>query len=301
MASYYNKDTILYFNGAFVKATEARIDLYSQSLHYGYAVFEGIRSYKTANGETNIFKGAAHFERLKNSAAALNMPYHWTTEELLSATYEVLKRNNLQDAYIRPLVYAPANMRFDPNEQSFLVIEAWAMQPFLGEKLLRVMTSSYQRPNPKGFKIEAKATGHYVNSILASQEAKTNGYDEALLLDINNLVAEAPGANIFFEKDGKLITPAPGNILPGITRATVLELCNELNIAVEEKNFTLAEMKTAEAAFFCGTAAEVIGLKSLDDYHFPKKWEETQSNQIRIAYKNLTAGLPLKLEEEVNI
>ena len=103
------------------------------------------------------------------------MPYHWTTEELIDATYEVLKRNNLQDAYISPVVYAPANMKFDVNEESFIVIEAWEMQPFLGEKLLRVMTSSFQRPNPKGFKIHAKAAGHYVNSILASQEAKANG------------------------------------------------------------------------------------------------------------------------------
>ena len=111
----------------------------------------------------------------------MNMPYHWITEELIEATYEVLKRNNLQDAYIRPVVYSPANMSFVENTESFIVIEAWEMQPFLGDKLLRVMTSSFERPNPKGFKIEAKATGHYVNSILASQEAKAKGFDEALL------------------------------------------------------------------------------------------------------------------------
>jgi len=286
MASYYTNETILYLNGDYVKAAEAKMDLYSQSLHYGYSVFEGIRSYKKVNGETKIFKEVEHFERLKNSAAALNMPYHWTTEELIDATYEVLKRNNLQDAYIRPVVYAPANMKFDVNEKSFIVIEAWEMQPFLGEKLLRVMTSSFQRPNPKGFKIHAKATGHYVNSILASQEAKANGYDEALLLDMNDYVAEAPGANLFFEKDGKLFTPALGNILPGITRATVLELCNELNIEVEEKFFTLEELKHSDAAFFCGTAAEVIGFESLDDYKFPLNWNDSVSRKIQMAYKD---------------
>ncbi len=287
MATYYNDNTIIYLNGEFVKAAEAKMDFYSQSLHYGYSVFEGIRSYKTVNGKTKIFKEIEHFKRLKNSAVAINMPYHWSADQLIDATYEVLKRNNLQDAYIRPVVYAPANMKFDVNENSFIIIEAWEMQPFLGEKLLRVMTSSFQRPNPKGFKIQAKAAGHYVNSILASQEAKANGYDEALLPDMNNNVAEAPGANLFYEKDGKLFTPALGNILPGITRATVLEICDKMNIEVEERFFTIEVLKQADAAFFCGTAAEVIGFESLDDYRFPLNWTESVSKQIQSAYKDL--------------
>ncbi len=235
MATYYNENTVLYLNGAIIKAAEAKMDLYSQSLHYGYSVFEGIRSYKNEAGETKIFKAEQHFERLKNSATAINLPYHWTVEELIAATYEVLKINNLQDAYIRPLVFAPANMSFVANTESNITIQAWEMQPFLGEKLLRVMTSSFQRPNPKGFFIAAKASGHYVNSIMASQEAKANGYDEALLTDMNGLVAEGPGANVFYEKDGHLFTPTIDNILPGITRATVLEICAELNLPVEEK------------------------------------------------------------------
>ncbi|HET9745765.1 MAG TPA: branched-chain amino acid transaminase [Chitinophagaceae bacterium] len=287
MANYYNENTVIYWNGEFVKATEAKMDLYSQSLHYGYSVFEGIRSYKTVKGETKIFREVEHYDRLRKSAEALNMPYHWTTENLIVATYEVLKRNNLQDAYIRPVVYAPANMKFDTNEKSFIVIETWLMQPFLGEKLLRVMTSSFQRPNPKAFKIHAKAAGHYVNSLLASQEAKSNGYDEALLIDMNNYVAEAPGANFFYEKDGKLFTPALGNILPGITRATILDLCNEFNIPVEERFFTVEELKKADAAFFCGTGAEVIGFESLDDYTFPLNWNDSVSRQLQLAYMKL--------------
>jgi branched-chain amino acid aminotransferase len=284
--AYYNDKTIVYLNGEFVKAVEAKMDLYSQSLHYGYSVFEGIRSYKAVNGETRVFKAKEHYDRLEQSAAAVNMPYHWTTEQLIDATYETLKRNNLQDAYIRPVVYAPANMSFVKNKESFIVIEAWEMQPFLGEKLLRVMTSSFERPNPKAFKIHAKATGHYVNSLLASQEAKTNGFDEALLLDMNGFVAEGPGANIFYEKDGKLYTPSPGNILPGITRATVVELCDELRIAVEEKSFTIEELKKADAVFYCGTAAEVIGWESLDETVFPKPWDQTLSRTIQDAYKH---------------
>lgn len=284
--AYYNDKTILFLNGEFVKASEAKMDLYSQSLHYGYSVFEGIRSYKTVSGETRIFKAVEHFDRLKRSAEALNMPYHWTTAALIDATYEVLQRNNLQDAYIRPVVFAPANMSFARNTESFITIEAWEMQPFLGEKLIRVMTSSFQRPNPKGFKIQAKAGGHYVNSILASQEAKAQGYDEALLNDIHDFVAEGPGANVFFEKNGKLFTPPSGNILTGITRATVLEICEELGIAVEEKLFTTDELKQADAVFYCGTAAEVIGWESLDEVKFPKPWNETVSRTIQDAYKH---------------
>lgn len=286
MASYYNENTVLYLNGAFIKATEAKMDLYSQSLHYGYSVFEGIRSYKNEAGETKIFKAEQHFERLKNSATAINLPYHWTVEELITATYEVLKTNNLQDAYIRPLVFAPANMSFVENTASNITIQAWEMQPFLGEKLLMVMTSSFQRPNPRGFMIAAKASGHYVNSILASQEAKAKGYDEALLTDMNGHVAEGPGANVFYEKDGHLFTPAVGNILPGITRATVLEICGELNLPVVEKLITLDELKEADAVFFCGTAAEIIGWQSLDNRPFKIDWKDSVGNKIQQAYKN---------------
>jgi branched-chain amino acid aminotransferase len=299
MANYYNENTVLWLNGAFVKASEAKMDMYSQSLHYGYSVFEGIRSYKTVKGETKIFKPVEHFERLKVSAQSLNLPYTWSTQELIDATYEVLKRNQLQDAYIRPVVYAPANMSFNLNTESFIFIEVWEMGAFLGDKLLRVMSSSFERPNPKGFKIHAKAAGHYVNSILASQEAKAKGFDEALLMDMNGNVAEGPGANFFYEKDGKLFTPSLGNILPGITRATVLELCNELNIPVVEKAFKKEEIFGADAAFFCGTAAEVIGFQSLDDQPFKLPWNESVSKLVQDAYKNVIVENKRELVNEI--
>jgi branched-chain amino acid aminotransferase len=287
MASYYNENTVLWLDGKLVKASETKTDLYGQSLHYGYSVFEGIRSYRTVDGSTKIFKPVEHYDRLQRSAAALNMPYVHTTQELIDATYEVLKKNNLQDAYIRPIVYAPANMSFNLNTESFTAIQTWEMAPFLGEKLLKVMTSSFQRPNPRGFKITAKAAGHYVNSILASQEAKAKGYDEALLTDMNGYIAEGPGANVFFEKDGRLYTPATGNILPGITRATVFELCGKLGIEVEEGQFTPHDLSRADAAFFCGTAAEVIGWDSYDDRSFPTPWKESLSRKVQLAYKDL--------------
>jgi branched-chain amino acid aminotransferase len=296
MATYYSDNTVLWLDGKILKASETKTDLYGQSLHYGYAVFEGIRSYRTADGTTKIFKATEHFDRLQRSASAMNMPFAYTTPQLIEATYEVLKKNNLQDAYIRPVVYAPANMSFNLNTESFVTIQTWEMQPFLGEKLLKVMTSSFQRPNPKGFKIEAKASGHYVNSILASQEAKAKGYDEALLTDMNGYIAEGPGANIFFEKGGCLFTPAPGNILPGITRATVLELCHELEIPVEEGQFTPHDLLRADTAFFCGTAAEVIGWESYDDKPFPTPWKDSLSRKIQQAYKALVIEKSLQLE-----
>jgi branched-chain amino acid aminotransferase len=287
MASYYNENTVLFLNGAFVKAVDAKMDLYSQSLHYGYSVFEGIRSYKTEDGTTKIFKATEHFDRFKASAEAINLPYTYNTQDLIAQTYKLLALNNLGDAYIRPVVYAPANMSFTQNTESFIFIQAWEMGPFLGDKRIRVMTSSFQRPNPKGFKINAKAAGHYVNSIMASQEAKAAGYDEALLLDMHDYVAEAPGANVFFEKDGVLYTPSLGNILPGITRATVLELCATHAISVVETSFGIDAIKGADAAFFCGTAAEVIGLESIDDVPFTKNWDDTASKKIQSAYQKL--------------
>ncbi|MBC9932508.1 branched-chain amino acid transaminase [Chitinophaga qingshengii] len=285
MYSYYNNDTFLYLDGEYLKATAATTDLFGQSLHYGYAVFEGIRAYKTDSGEVKIFKAKEHFDRLKRSCELIHIPYNFNNDELIAASYKVLEMNNMQEAYIRPLVFCPPNMTLKAASQSNILICAWEWGAYLGEKLLRIMTSSFERPNPKAFQIESKSAGLYVNSILASQEAKQKGYDEALLLDMNGNVAEGPGANIFFEKDGRIFTPPPGNILPGITRATVIELCHELQIPIEEKLFTIAELKQADAAFFCGTAAEVVGLESLDGQPFGKPWASSLGKVLQQAYK----------------
>lgn len=281
---YYNENTIIYFNGQFVKAAEAKTDLYGQSLHYGYAVFEGIRSYAVGTG-TKIFKAKEHYDRLRRSAELLKMPFHYSTEQLTGLSYEVLAKNNFTDAYLRPIVICSPNMSLSKGKECYLAIEAWEWTNGYLSNKMRIMTSSYRRPNPSGFHIEAKVSGHYVNSIMACQEAKDNGYDEALLLDQNGYVAEGPGANVFYERDGVLFTPATGNILPGITRATVVEICNELNIPVQEKLFSPEEMKGADSAFYCGTAAEVVGLASLDNVDFRLKWEESLGSVIQKAYK----------------
>lgn len=283
---YFTDKTIIYYNGEFVKASEASTNLYGQSLHYGYAVFEGIKSYETENG-TKIFKAEEHYDRLRRSAELMHMPFNYTTEQLTALTYEVLERNGFTNAYIRPIVFCSPNMALSKGLQSFLAIEAWEWTGGYLANKMRIKTSSFQRPNPQAFKVEAKVSGHYVNSILACQEAKDAGYDEALVLDANGYVAESSGANVFFEKDGKLYTPAKGSILPGITRATVIDICRELDIPVEEKFFTPDEMRGADAAFFCGTAAEVVALESLDDVPFTKNWDDSLCATIQKAYRNL--------------
>ncbi|MBL7860056.1 MAG: branched-chain amino acid transaminase [Cyclobacteriaceae bacterium] len=281
---YYTDTTILFLDGKFVKAKDAATDLYSQTLHYGYGTFEGIRSYQTVHG-VKIFKAHEHYERLKRSCALVGIPFDYAAEELTQLSYQVLEKNNLKDAYLRPLVYCAPNMTLSAPKGVSLMIAAWEWGKYLGDQLVKVCISSYQRPNPKSVKVEAKVTGHYVNSILATNEAKQRGFDEALMLDMNGFVAEGPGANFFFEKDGVLYTPPLGNILPGITRQTVLEICREMDLPVVEKFFRPEELFEADSAFFCGTAAEVIGLESIEGQKFSKPWKQSMGAVVQEAYK----------------
>ncbi|MDX1902759.1 MAG: branched-chain amino acid transaminase [Thermonemataceae bacterium] len=283
---YYNDKTLIFFNGTFVKANETLIDLYSQTMHYGYGVFEGIRAYQTAEG-ARIFKAKEHYERLVKSCQLIKIPLNYSVEELIEASYAVLEQNNLQDAYIRPLVYCGSNMALTKPTTVSVMIAAWEWGAYLGEKQLRLKLSSFCRPHPRSIQIEAKVCGHYINSILATNEAKDAGYDEALLLDSDGYLAEGPGANFFLEKDGKLFTPKLGNILPGITRNTVLELSENLGIKVEQGDYSLADLWSADAAFYCGTAAELVGIASVDDNVFPKNWENSLGKVLHEAYKKL--------------
>lgn len=289
MNAYCNNQTIIYHNGEFLKPEAASSSLYSQSLHYGNGVFEGIRSYKTEEG-TKIFRAEAHYERLKYGAKVMGIPFNYSVEELIAITYELLEKNNLQDAYIRPLISTGANMGLYASKESFLTMQCWEWGKLMGDRLLRVKTSSFERPNPKSCFVEAKVTGHYVNSVLSTNEAKDAGYDEALLLDMHGNVAECSGANIFMEKDGRLYTPKKGSIMAGITRATILEICEEEGIPVEEKHFKLEELKEADSSFFTGTAAEVVGLKSLDDYAFPLSWTDSLGYKLMQLYQQEVLG-----------
>ena len=281
---YYNENSVLFLNGEWRKAAETKCSLFGQSLHYGNGVFEGIRSYETEHGPA-IFKAKAHYDRLLFSAKTMYIDLPYSTEELIQISYDLLKKNHLQNAYIRPLVFLGDYLHLNPSDDVNLMICAWEWDKYLGNDALNVMTSPYQRPNPKAFHVDAKVTGHYANSILASTHAKRAGFDEALLLDMNGFVAEGPGANFFFEKDNKLYTCPEGNILPGITRATMFELCEFLEIELIEKFFTPEEVRGADSAFFVGTAAEVAGIRALDNIPFKLKWEDSLGHQLAKAYK----------------
>lgn len=286
---YFKDDSYIYYDGEFVTPSNIGVDPYSQTLHYGNGVFEGIRSYKTEKG-TKIFKAEAHYKRLKYGAEVMNITFNYSTEELVEITYKLLDVNKLQDAYIRPIIITSPNMGLGTPEDASLIIQCWEWDKLMGDKLLKVMTSSFQRPNPKSCFVDAKVTGHYVNSLLARNEASKEGYDESILLDMNNKVAECSGANLFMEKNGKLYTPRKGHIMPGITRSVVMDICKRIDVEVEEAEFTIEDLKQAESAFFTGTAAEVVGLKSIDEYEFPLKWEQALGYRLMHLYKKEVLG-----------
>ena len=283
---YFNEQTILYYDGKYTKSIDAKVNLYTQTMHYGYGVFEGIRAYNTENG-VRLYKATEHYERLKKSCQMINIPFEYDVDDLIEQTYKVLEVNNFTDAYVRPLVFCGPNMSLTKPSSVSILICAWEWGAYLGDNLLNVTISSFCRPHPKSTKIEAKVCGHYVNSILATTEAKEKGFDEAILLDTDGFLAEGPGSNLFFEKEGKLFTPKTGNILPGITRATVIELCKDLEIELTEGAFLSEDLANADSAFLCGTAAEIIGLQSLEKKNFPKNWNETLGKKLQTAYKNL--------------
>ncbi len=283
---YYTKKTIVFHNGNFVKAAEANTDLFSQTLHYGSGVFDGIRAYETVAG-TQAFKIRTHFERLLKSSARIHIELPYTAEELVNITYRLLEENKLENAYIRPLVYLGPNMRLTKTNEVNIFISAWKWPRYQSNDQLDVMLSSFQRPNPRASYIDAKITGNYINSILATQEAKMKKFDEALLLDGGGFVAQGPGDNFFMEKDGVLYTPPEGHILPGITRQTILNLSKELDFEVIEKLFTIEDVAQADGAFFTGTATEVAGIKSLNHKPFKKDWKDTMGYQLFTKYRQI--------------
>lgn len=265
------------------KASEAFTSDYTQTLHYGNGVFEGIRSYGNTDG-CNIFCAREHFERLLYSAKKMHLNLTYSVDELVSIAYQLLDLNKLKDAYLRPLVYSGVDMGLQPSNKVNVFMAAWKWDKFLGDKPLDLMVSSYQRPNPRATIIDAKIVGNYTNSILATTEARKMGYDEALLLDMNGNVAEGPGANFFYEKDKVLYTPPKGQILPGITRRAVIEIAGELGLKVVEKHSKIEEVYAADTAFFTGTAVEIAPVKSINGKELNGKWEDSSGYDISLMY-----------------
>ena len=235
---YFKEDSISFLDGSWIKASDAKGSLYNQTMHYGYGVFDGLRSYKNADG-CNIFRAKKHFQRLIDSAKKLHIQLDFTAEELVNVTYKLLDKNNLQTAYIRPLIFLEPNMDLTVQSKSHIFIGAWPWKKYLGHDPINVMISQYQKPSVKQQPVNAKIVGRYTTSILASSQAKKLGYDEALLLDSEGFIAEGPAANFFIETDNILFTPNTDYAFPGITRQTIIESAREWGIEVVEKNVSL--------------------------------------------------------------
>ncbi|MDR2186675.1 MAG: branched-chain amino acid transaminase [Azonexus sp.] len=267
--SMADRDGFIWQNGKLVPWREATTHVLTHSLHYGMSVFEGVRAYKTDAG-TAIFRLEDHTDRLFNSAHIFQMAMPFDKATINEAQKEVLRANQLEAGYLRPIAfYGSEKMGVSPKGAKVQVaIAAWPWGAYLGEdgmeRGIRVKVSSYTRHHVNISMVRAKASAHYINSILANNEVTHNGFDEALLLDPEGYVAEGAGENVFIVRKGKLYTPDLTSCLEGITRDTVLQLAAELGIAVQEKRITRDEVYTADEAFFTGTAAEVTPIRELD-------------------------------------
>ncbi len=268
--SMADRDGSIWFDGQFVPWREAQVHVLTHTLHYGMGVFEGVRAYKTDRGPA-IFRLRDHTRRFCNSAKIMHMDLPWDADTLNEAQREAVRVNNLESCYIRPMAFYGSEgmgLRAD-NLSVHCIIAAWEWGAYLGDdglsKGIRIKTSSYTRHHPNISMCRAKANGQYINSMLALREALTDGYDEALLLDVDGYVAEGSGENFFVVQDGVIYTPDLASALDGITRRSVITFARELGIAVQEKRITRDEVYVCEEAFFTGTAAEVTPIRELDN------------------------------------
>jgi branched-chain amino acid aminotransferase len=268
--SMADRDGVIWYDGKLVPWREATTHVLTHTLHYGMGVFEGVRAYKTEQG-TAIFRLKEHTDRLFNSAHIFGMKMPFDRETVAQAQLEAVRQNKLESGYIRPLAFYGAEaMGISARTLStHVIVAAWPWGAYLGKEALengiRVKTSSFTRHHVNITMCRAKASSSYTNSILAHQEAAHDGYDEALLLDVDGFVAEGSGENIFIVKQGKLYTPDLTSCLEGITRDTILQLAAELGIEVIEKRITRDEVYCCDEAFFTGTAAEVTPIRELDN------------------------------------
>ncbi|ACV67802.1 branched-chain amino acid transaminase [Desulfohalobium retbaense] len=260
----------IWFDGELVDWDAAQVHVLTHTLHYGVGVFEGIRCYKGSDGRPGIVRLREHVERLFDSARAVEMEIPFSQDEITKAIEQTVQVNNLAEGYIRPLAFiGDGVMGVHPGSNPVRVIIAtWPWGAYLGDdalqKGIRVRTSSFSRHHVNVMMTKAKVCGNYVNSVLAKREAVADGYDEALMLDVDGYVAEATGENIFIVKHGVLKTPPLGPILGGITRDCLITLARDMGYSVIEQRFTRDELYNAEEAFFCGTAAEVTPIREVD-------------------------------------
>ena len=268
--SMADRDGLIWYDGKLIPWREATTHVLTHTLHYGMGVFEGVRAYETAQGPA-IFRLEEHTDRLLRSAHILGMRLPYDKATLMQAQIEVVRANGLKSGYIRPMAFYGAEaMGISAKTLSVhVIVAAWPWGAYLGqealEKGIRVKTSSFLRHHVNVTMCKAKANGNYINSILAHREAEHDGYDEALMLDVDGFVAEGSGENVFIVRRGRLYTPDLTSALEGITRDTIIKLAAEMGIEVIEKRITRDEVYCADEAFFTGTAAEVTPIRELDN------------------------------------
>lgn len=265
------KTDFIWFDGKMVPWAEANVHVLTHGLHYGTGVFEGIRSYKCANGSSAVFRLHEHSTRLLHSTHILGLKMPYSASQIDAAIMETLQANKLAEGYIRPLTFVgDGEMGVYPGANPVrTIIAVWPWGAYLGAEALemgiRVKTSSFVRHHVNSMMTKAKAAGNYVNSVLAKMEAKADGYDEALMLDVNGFVSEATGENIFIVRNGIIKTTPLTSILGGITRDALMTMAHDLGYKVLEQQFTRDELYIADEAFFTGTAAELTPIREVDN------------------------------------
>lgn len=286
----------IWMDGKLIPWEEANVHILTHSLHYGLAVFEGIRCYLCTDGKSAVFRLREHVDRLFDSAQIGDIKIPYSKREISEACKETLRVNQLREGYIRPIVFIGEGvMGVYPGENPIQVaIITWSWGAYLGEgaleKGIRVKVSSYTRHHVNVMMTKAKICGNYVNSVLAKREVTKMGYDEALMLDTEGYVSEASGENIFMMKNGVLKTTPLTSILPGITRDSVIQIAKAKKIAILEERFTRDELYTAQEAFFTGTAAELTPIREVDDRMIGSGKPGPMTKELQAAFFDIVKG-----------
>jgi branched-chain amino acid aminotransferase len=288
------KSEWIWMDGEFVAWDDAQVHVLSHGLHYGTGVFEGIRCYETDAGPA-VFRHKEHLQRLANSGEMYYLPLPYSVEEIRQATHELIRRNNMSSCYIRPIAFRGYGEMglYAQSAPINVVIGVWPWGAYLGEegkrRGVRAKVSSWRRISPAGLIPHAKASGQYLNSILAKTESAKAGYEEAILLDERGFVCEGSGENIFCVREGEIVTPPHvAGILDGISRKSIMQIARDLGYEVVERDIARAELVLADEVFLTGTAAELTPLRSLDDIEIGPPGEVTL--QIQKLYDDALCG-----------
>lgn len=296
-----NREGKIWQDGKLIDWRSATVHVLTHSLHYGMAVFEGVRAYNTVNG-TAIFRLKEHTQRFLNSGKIFQMAIPYDLDTLMEAQKEVVRANQLESCYIRPIAWIGSQKLGIGAKENMIhtAIAAWTWGAYLGEdgitKGIKVKTSSFTRHHVNVSMVRAKASGYYINSILANQEATADGYDEALLLDTEGFVSEGSGENVFIVNKGKIYTPDLASCLDGITRDSVITMARDLGIEVIEKRITRDEVYCADEAFFTGTAAEVTPIRELDKRPIGNGTRGPITEKLQSLFFDMVAGKVTKYQ-----